>query len=148
MTHIIRVNPIIRRLMSDSQRVFLEQEQCILVDINDNAVGTASKYICHHLGESIDLNPNSDPRRLPLHRAFSVFLFSPTHNHKLLLQRRALHKHTFPGLWSNACCSHPLQSDASIQSAMIRKLGHELGIRDPVYGWGLLLFNSSIDITG
>ncbi len=41
---------------------------------------------------------------------------------------------TFPGLWSNTCCSHPLatldERDGSLgaKRAARRKLGHELGI--------------------
>lgn len=42
-----------------------------------------------------------------LHRAFSVFLFRPSDG-KLLLQKRADEKITFPGMWTNTCCSHPL----------------------------------------
>ena len=42
-----------------------------------------------------------------LHRAFSVCLFDPTTG-KLLLQRRAVEKITFPNMWTNTCCSHPL----------------------------------------
>ena len=45
------------------------------------------------------------PRGL-LHRAFSVFLFSP--EGRLLLQQRAACKITFPRVWTNTCCSHPL----------------------------------------
>ena len=41
-----------------------------------------------------------------LHRAFSVFLFDK--DNKLLLQQRAANKITFPSLWTNTCCSHPL----------------------------------------
>ena len=39
------------------------------------------------------------------HRAFSLFLFN-TQN-QLLLQQRSMKKITFPGLWTNTCCSHP-----------------------------------------
>ena len=41
-----------------------------------------------------------------LHRAFSVFLFN--NEGKLLLQKRASEKITFPDCWTNTCCSHPL----------------------------------------
>ena len=41
-----------------------------------------------------------------LHRAFSVFLFD--NQNRLLLQQRADEKITFPGYWTNTCCSHPL----------------------------------------
>jgi isopentenyl-diphosphate delta-isomerase len=42
-----------------------------------------------------------------LHRAFSVFLFRPSDG-RLLLQKRASEKITFPDMWTNTCCSHPL----------------------------------------
>lgn len=45
------------------------------------------------------------PRGL-LHRAFSVFLFDE--QGRLLLQQRAASKITFPDVWTNTCCSHPL----------------------------------------
>lgn len=54
-----------------------------------------------HLMENI-LPPNN-----MLHRAFSVFLFRPSDG-KLLLQKRADEKITFPSMWTNTCCSHPL----------------------------------------
>lgn len=41
-----------------------------------------------------------------LHRAFSVFLFDD--RGRLLLQQRASSKITFPDVWTNTCCSHPL----------------------------------------
>jgi isopentenyl-diphosphate delta-isomerase len=43
-----------------------------------------------------------------LHRAFSVFLFKED---RLLLQQRADTKITFPGYWTNTCCSHPLATE-------------------------------------
>jgi isopentenyl-diphosphate delta-isomerase type 1 len=72
-----------------------------------------------------------------LHRAFSVFLFDS--QNRLLLQQRASEKITFPDMWTNTCCSHPLGIpgetgvglDASVQGvrrAAVRKLDHELGI--------------------
>lgn len=48
-----------------------------------------------------------------LHRAFSVFLFSP--DGRLLLQRRAAEKITFPDMWTNTCCSHPLNFKAELE---------------------------------
>ena len=42
-----------------------------------------------------------------LHRAFSAFVFRPSDG-KLLLQQRASEKITFPDMWTNTCCSHPL----------------------------------------
>jgi isopentenyl-diphosphate delta-isomerase type 1 len=48
-----------------------------------------------------------------LHRAFSVFLFRPKDG-RLLLQKRADEKITFPGMWTNTCCSHPLSIKAEL----------------------------------
>jgi len=33
---------------------------------------------------------------------------------ELLLQRRASEKITFPNLWTNTCCSHPLHEEDEI----------------------------------
>jgi len=73
-----------------------------------------------------------------LHRAFSVFLFDDTN--RLLLQQRASEKITFPDMWTNTCCSHPLgipgetgatlpESVEGVKRAAQRKLDHELGIK-------------------
>lgn len=48
-----------------------------------------------------------------LHRAFSVFLFRPSDG-RLLLQKRADEKITFPSMWTNTCCSHPLSIKAEL----------------------------------
>ncbi|GIM07729.1 hypothetical protein Vretimale_11814 [Volvox reticuliferus] len=117
-----------------SQQDFMERDECLIVDESDVIVGTANKHDCHRFIPA-------QPRGL-LHRAFSVFLFSP--DGKLLLQQRAASKVTFPSVWTNTCCSHPLAgqdpnevdsadriADGSvpgIKAAAVRKLGHELGI--------------------
>jgi len=73
-----------------------------------------------------------------LHRAFSVFLFND--KNELLLQQRATEKITFPDMWTNTCCSHPLSVSGETGStlpdaiegakrAAQRKLDHELGIK-------------------
>lgn len=69
-----------------------------------------------------------------LHRAFSVFLFN-TEN-KLLLQQRSDAKITFPGYFTNSCCSHPLNVPGELEEnnamgvkrAAQRRLKAELGI--------------------
>ena len=70
-----------------------------------------------------------------LHRAFSVFLFDD--QNRLLLQQRATEKITFPDMWTNTCCSHPLddfeqekieKDQLGVRVAASRKLEHELGI--------------------
>ena len=75
---------------------------------------------------------------LLLHRAFSLFVFN--RKHELLLQQRSASKITFPLVWTNTCCSHPLfkeeQMEGSpedgcvgVRRAAQRKALHELGIR-------------------
>lgn len=80
--------------------------------------------------------------RAKLHRAFSVFLFDE--EGRLMLQQRAANKITFPSVWTNTCCSHPLygysptEVDSAadvangtvpgVKNAAVRKLKHELGI--------------------
>lgn len=114
----------------DEEQIKLMNENCIVLDWNDAAVGAGTKKLCHLM--------NNIHKGL-LHRAFSVFMFN--NKGELLLQQRAVEKITFPDLWTNTCCSHPLfvddelGLDGSLQSkvegartAAIRKLEHELGI--------------------
>lgn len=54
------------------------QERCILVDKLDKAVGEATKQFCHEINTE---------GYVPLHRAFSVFLFN--NKKELLLQKRS-----------------------------------------------------------
>lgn len=102
----------------DSNQRSMMSELCILVDKDDNPIGSASKKECHH-GEGA------------LHRAFSVLLFDA--NDRLLVQKRASTKITFPSIWANTCCSHPLMvsdggGEEPVRSAAIRKMEQELGI--------------------
>lgn len=117
-----------------SQDELMIKDECILVNEKDVIVGHANKKESHIFSPSTP--------RGKLHRAFSVFLFDS--EGKLLLQQRSLSKITFPGVWTNTCCSHPLYgsnptevdlndngivtSTKGVVSAAIRKLEHELGI--------------------
>lgn len=109
----------------DEQQVKLLAEMCIVIDENDKKIGAETKKNCH-------LNKNIEKGLL--HRAFSVFLFN-TEN-KLLLQQRSDAKITFPGCFTNSCCSHPLsnpteleENDAiGVRRAAQRRLKAELGI--------------------
>ncbi|KAK3944910.1 isopentenyl-diphosphate delta-isomerase [Diplogelasinospora grovesii] len=113
----------------DEEQIRLMDEVCIVTDENDMPIGTASKKLCH-------LMTNIDKGLL--HRAFSVFLFND--KNQLLLQQRASEKITFPDMWTNTCCSHPLSvstetgsnlpdSIMGVKNAAQRKLDHELGIK-------------------
>ena len=104
----------------------LLEEKCILINDQDEVIGKATKRECHL---------NSNIKEGMLHRAFSVFLFD--NNNELLLQQRSDAKITFPGRFTNTCCSHPLsfpqeledQDFIGVRRAAQRKLHHELGIK-------------------
>lgn len=108
----------------DEEQVRLMEERCIVLDNDDNVVRDGSKKECHMMTNIKDGL---------VHRAFSVFLFDPATG-KLLLQKRAAEKITFPNMWTNTCCSHPLMVRAEVDGvtgakrAAQRKLEHELGI--------------------
>lgn len=110
---------------ADAEQVRMMEEQVILTDYFDNCIGAGSKKDTH-IWTSIQNGM--------LHRAFSVFLFTP--DGRLILQQRSGAKITFPYIWANTCCSHPLHvpsemetKDAmGVKNAARRKLEHELGI--------------------
>lgn len=65
------------------------------------------------------------------HMAVSVFVVDDgdvtTGAPRLLLQRRALSKYHTPGLWANACCTHPKWGEDPGACA-VRRLREELGV--------------------
>jgi isopentenyl-diphosphate delta-isomerase len=86
-------------------------DQVILVDEADNAVGTMEKLEAHQKGI--------------LHRAFSILLFNS--KGEILLQQRAAVKYHSAGLWTNACCSHPVPGEP-MALTIRKKLMQEMGI--------------------
>ena len=87
-------------------------ESVVLLDEAGNASGTAAKVAVHHA-------------RTPLHLAFSCYLFNEAG--QFLLTRRAESKRTFPGVWTNTCCGHPLPGEP-VYGSVLRRLRDELGI--------------------
>ena len=94
----------------------MAEEQVILVDAFDREVGAMGKLAAHEDGGV-------------RHRAFSVFIVDP--RGRWLLQRRAAGKYHFPGLWTNACCSHPRPGEDTEEAAH-RRLREELGFDCPL----------------
>ncbi len=87
------------------------EERVVLVDENDNEIGTEEKLKAHENGGK-------------LHRAFSIFVFNS--RGELMLQKRARSKYHFGGMWTNTCCSHPRPGEPLMETAR-RKLRQEMG---------------------
>lgn len=96
----------------------MNDDYIVLVDKNNKVLGTAPKLATHSANT-------------PLHRAFSLFLFNP--KGELLLQQRSGKKKTWPLVWSNSCCGHPILNESNIDAAK-RRAEFELGIKlDKIY---------------
>lgn len=88
------------------------ENEVILVDENDCAIGTMEKMEAHE--------------KAVLHRAISVFIVNSTG--EWLLQQRTLDKYHSKGLWTNTSCSHPYPGETSIDAAH-RRLMEEMGLK-------------------
>jgi isopentenyl-diphosphate Delta-isomerase len=88
-------------------------EHVVLVDKKNNVLGTAPKLITH-------------TSNTPLHRGFSLFIFNP--KGQLLLQQRSKKKKTWPLIWSNSVCGHPMLNEKNID-AVKRRTHLELNIQ-------------------
>ena len=108
-----------------------ERDTVLLVDMEGHPLGPAPKLAAHEA-------PGH------LHLAFSVFLFR---GDEVLLQRRALSKYHFPGLWANACCSHPAPSEDLVESAA-RRLREELGVEAEVREVGRFVYRAVDPVSG
>ena len=120
----------------DPQQVALLDEPLIVVDMNDKMIGRTTKKEAHLLS-NIEQEPTL------IHRAFSFFLFDHSRKpSRLILQQRSAEKITYPLLWANTCCSHPLHNENESQGldgvkrAVRRRvqyeLGHEIKV-NPIY---------------
>lgn len=89
----------------------MQNNQVVLVNENDEAIGVEDKLLAHQKGLK--------------HRAISVLVFNELG--EWLLQKRAEHKYHSGNLWTNTCCSHPYPNE-DIKLAAIRRLEEEMGI--------------------
>lgn len=87
-------------------------DQVILVDSNDQPIGTMDKIEAHR-GDAL------------LHRAISVFLFNK--NGQLLIQQRSRKKIVGADQWANTCCGN-VRPGESYEECARRRLREELGI--------------------
>jgi isopentenyl-diphosphate delta-isomerase len=90
----------------------MKEEYVVLIDEQNNVTGTAPKATVH-TGDT------------PLHRGFSLFLFNK--KGELLLQQRSGTKKTWPLVWSNSVCGHPMLDESAVEAAK-RRSYFELGI--------------------
>lgn len=88
-------------------------EEIVLLDEGGRAIGTAPKLATHH-------------QATPLHLAFSCYLVDE--GGRVLLTQRSRAKKTWPGVWTNSCCGHPMPGE-EITAAVRRRLRYELGLR-------------------
>jgi len=84
--------------------------QVILVDKNDNPIGTEEKLQAH--------------KDAKLHRCFSILIFNS--DGKMMIHQRQKGKYHCGGLWTNACCSHPRPGECTLDAAH-RRLVEEMG---------------------
>lgn len=94
----------------------MKNELVVLVNENDEVVGSCEKLKAHQTGV--------------LHRAFSIFIFN--NNNELMLQQRALDKYHSAGLWTNTCCSHQRPNETTLEAAH-RRLKEEMGFDCDLY---------------
>lgn len=88
----------------------MEEEQVILVNEQDEAIGLMPKMEAHE--------------KALLHRAFSVFVLNK--ENEIMLQQRAAQKYHSPMLWTNTTCSHQRDGESNIQAGT-RRLQEEMG---------------------
>jgi isopentenyl-diphosphate delta-isomerase len=92
-----------------------DNDPVVLVDADDVAIGTAGKLDAHQRGLK--------------HRAISVLVRNA--DGEFLLQQRSPAKYHSGGLWTNACCSHPLPGESTADAAR-RRLLQEMGFSCPI----------------
>lgn len=90
----------------------ITQEQVILVNENDEPIGSMEKIEAHE--------------KALLHRAFSVFILND--KNEVMLQQRAASKYHSPLLWTNTCCSHQRAGETNIAAGK-RRLQEEMGFQ-------------------
>ncbi len=106
----------------------MKEENVVLVDSNDNAIGLMPKMEAHEKGV--------------LHRAFSVFILNE--KGELMLQQRAAEKYHSPSLWTNTCCSHQRDGETTLDAGK-RRLREEMGLEIPLQFLFSFIYKADFD---
>jgi isopentenyl-diphosphate delta-isomerase len=105
-----------------------DQDNVLLVDERDHPQGLMAKIPAHEKGV--------------LHRAFSAYVLRRRAGETfLLLQKRALTKYHFGGLWTNTCCGHPLEGETPAQAGM-RRLPQEMNFQCELRAIGTFIYRA------
>lgn len=89
-------------------------DEVVLLSSEGEEIGTVAKDAVH----------GADT---PLHLAFSCYLLDE--QGRLLVTRRALTKRSWPGVWTNSFCGHPLPGEPvadAVRRHAVRELGAQL----------------------
>lgn len=106
----------------------MEEEKVVLVDLQDQKLGTMGKMEAHE--------------KAVLHRAFSIFILNS--NQELLMQQRAFGKYHSPGLWTNTCCSHQREGESNLEAGN-RRMMEEMGMTVPLQELFTFIYKASFD---
>ena len=100
----------------------------LLVDERDQPLRLMEKIPAHEQGL--------------LHRAFSAYIFQSRGGvPHLLLQKRAVTKYHFGGLWTNTCCGHPLEGETPAQAGL-RRLPQEMNFNTALRAVGTFTYRA------
>ena len=99
-------------LRPEGPRVSTHNEPLVLVDGNDNVIGSKPKLACH-VGNGL------------LHRGFSLLILNT--ERQVLMQQRASDQLLWPLRWSSSCSGHPRYCETT-KEAVHRIAEQELGL--------------------
>lgn len=106
----------------------IHRNKVVCVNKRDEVLGEMEKMAAHYEGV--------------LHRAFSILIFND--KGEMLLQQRAHSKYHSPGLWTNACCSHP-QLNETYKDGAEERLMAELCFSVPLKESYHFIYKTSFD---
>ncbi|WP_185872641.1 isopentenyl-diphosphate Delta-isomerase [Blattabacterium cuenoti] len=80
------------------------------------------------------------------HQAVSILIFHPIQK-MVMLQKRSYNKYHSSLLWTNTCCSHPIQNESILTAAhrcLIEEMGFDCYLENKFYFTYYKLFNNGL----